>query len=65
LEAQNASKQEESSSEEEDEDDNDKDKDKKALMKSDDTGDSEQKYSTYFKLVALKPKRAKIGIPTT
>jgi hypothetical protein len=22
-------------------------------------------YSTYFKLVALKPKRAKIGIPTT
>jgi hypothetical protein len=30
-----------------------------------DTSDSEQNYSTSFKLVALKPKRAKIGIPTT
>jgi hypothetical protein len=29
------------------------------------SSDAEQKYSTYFKLVALKPKRAKIGIPTT
>jgi hypothetical protein len=30
-----------------------------------DTSDSEQNYSTSFKLVALKPKRAKMGIPTT
>jgi hypothetical protein len=30
-----------------------------------DTSDSEQNYSTSFKLVALKPKHAKIGIPTT
>jgi hypothetical protein len=30
-----------------------------------DTSDSEQNYSTYFKLVAFKPKHAKIGIPTT
>jgi hypothetical protein len=30
-----------------------------------DTSESEQNYSTYFKLMALKPKRAKIGIPTT
>jgi hypothetical protein len=30
-----------------------------------DTSDSEQNYSMSFKLVALKPKRAKIGIPTT
>jgi hypothetical protein len=29
------------------------------------TSDSEQNYPTSFKLVALKPKRAKIGIPTT
>jgi hypothetical protein len=29
-----------------------------------DTNDSEQNYSTSLKLVALKPKRAKIGIPT-
>jgi predicted aspartyl protease len=31
----------------------------------DDTSDYEQNYSTSFKLVALKPKRAKIAIPTT
>jgi hypothetical protein len=30
-----------------------------------DTSDSEQNHSQYFKLVALKPKRAKIVIPTT
>jgi hypothetical protein len=30
-----------------------------------DTRDSEQNYLTCFKLVALKPKRAKIGVPTT
>jgi hypothetical protein len=30
-----------------------------------DTNNSEQKYSQSFKLVALKPKRAKIEIPTT
>jgi hypothetical protein len=30
-----------------------------------DNSDSEQNYSTSFKLVALQPKRAKIGIPTT
>jgi hypothetical protein len=30
-----------------------------------DTRDSEQNYSTSFKCVALKPKQAKIGIPTT
>jgi hypothetical protein len=30
-----------------------------------DTSDSKQKHSTYFKLVALKPKRAKMVIPTT
>jgi hypothetical protein len=29
------------------------------------TSESEQNYSTSFKLVALKPKSAKIGIPTT
>jgi hypothetical protein len=45
-------------------------KDKKAhknkCKRSDnDTSDSEQNYSTYFKLVALKPKRSKIGISTT
>jgi hypothetical protein len=45
-------------------------KDKKAhkneLKRIDnDTIESEQNYSTYFKLVALKPKQAKIGIPTT
>jgi hypothetical protein len=45
-------------------------KDKKAQKnkhkRSDnDTSESEQNYSTSFKLVALKPKRAKIGIPTT
>jgi hypothetical protein len=44
-------------------------KDKKAQKnkrkRSDnDTSDSEQKYSTSFKLVALKHKRAKIGIST-
>jgi hypothetical protein len=45
-------------------------KDKKAQMnkhkRSDnDTSNSEKNYSTSFKLVALKPKREKIGIPTT
>jgi hypothetical protein len=30
-----------------------------------DASDSEQNYSMSFKIVALKPKRAKIGIPTT
>jgi hypothetical protein len=30
-----------------------------------DTIDSEQNYPTSFKLVALKPMRAKIGIPPT
>jgi hypothetical protein len=30
-----------------------------------DTSDSEQNYSMSSKIVALKPKRAKIGIPTT
>jgi hypothetical protein len=45
-------------------------KDKKARnnkhKRSDnDTGESEQNYSKSFKLVALKPKRTKIGIPTT
>jgi hypothetical protein len=45
-------------------------KDKKAQKnkrkRSDnDTRESEQNYSTSFKLVALKPKRAKKGIPTT
>jgi hypothetical protein len=29
------------------------------------TTDSEKNYSTSFKIVALKPNRAKIGIPTT
>jgi hypothetical protein len=45
-------------------------KDKKAqknkCKRSDnDTSDSEQNYSKSSKLVALKPKRIKIGIPTT
>jgi hypothetical protein len=45
-------------------------KDKKAQKNKrkrsyNDTRDSEQKYSTSFKLVALKRKRARIGIPTT
>jgi hypothetical protein len=30
-----------------------------------DTSESERNYSTSFELVAVKPKRAKIGIPTT
>jgi hypothetical protein len=30
-----------------------------------DTSDSKQNYSTSFKLVSLKPKRARIVIPTT
>jgi hypothetical protein len=29
------------------------------------TSDSEQNYSTSFRLVVFKPKPAKIGIPTT
>jgi hypothetical protein len=45
-------------------------KDKKAQKNKckrndNDTRDSEKNYSTYFKLVALKPKRVKKGIPTT
>jgi hypothetical protein len=45
-------------------------KDKKAQNKrrkrsDNDTNDSEQNYSKSSKLVALKPKRTKIGIPTT
>jgi hypothetical protein len=45
-------------------------KDKKAhknkhKRSDNDTRDSEQNYSTNFKHVALKTKRAKIGIPTT
>jgi hypothetical protein len=44
-------------------------KDKKAQKNKrkcrvNDTSKSEQNYSRSFKLVALKPKRAKIGIPT-
>jgi hypothetical protein len=39
---------------------------KNKLERSDnDTSNSGKNYSTSFKLVALKPKRAKIGIPTT
>jgi hypothetical protein len=37
----------------------------KSKRNDNDTSDSEQNYSTYFKLVALKTKPAKIGIPTT
>jgi hypothetical protein len=40
-------------------------KENKRKCSDNDTSDSEQNYSTSFKLVALKPKRAKIGIPTT
>jgi hypothetical protein len=45
-------------------------KDKKAQKnkrkRSDnDTSESDQNYSTSFKLVALKTKHAKIGVPTT
>jgi hypothetical protein len=45
-------------------------KDKKAQKNKrkcsdNDTSESKQSYSKSFKLVALKPKRAKIGIPTT
>jgi hypothetical protein len=45
-------------------------KDKKAQKikrkhSDNDTSNSEQNFSTSFKLAALKPKRAKIGIPTT
>jgi hypothetical protein len=37
----------------------------KHKLSDNDTSDSEQNYSQSFKLVALKPKRATIGIPTT
>jgi hypothetical protein len=37
----------------------------KRKLTDNDTSDSEQSYSKSSKLVALKPKRAKIGIPTT
>jgi hypothetical protein len=37
----------------------------KSKRSDNDTSDFEQNYSTSFKLVVLKPKRAKIGIPTT
>jgi hypothetical protein len=45
-------------------------KDKKAQknkrkLSDNDTSESEQNYSTSFKVAAFKPKRAKIGIPTT
>jgi hypothetical protein len=79
--AASTSKQEDSSSEKDEDDKdkkafmksfmaswNSSQKDKKARKSKridNDTRDSEKNYSTSFKLVALKPKCAKIGIPTT